>query len=135
MNPGNRFSRSKYMLQLFSALVITSMVTVVAMSASSIVDRYAQPGVVLTGIVSDTMCGRTHGTSTLGNAECTRECVELGAEYALVVGKKIYVLQGHRAELDRFAGETVYVTGKVRSRDTVAVESITPLPVQVLRRI
>lgn len=78
------------------------------------------------------MCGSAHG---MGDAECTRECVKLGAGYALVVKKKIYVLQGHQAELDRFAGENVLVTGKVRNRDTVTVESVTPLVVEVLRRM
>jgi len=38
-------------------------------------------------------------------AECTRECVTKGTKYALVVGKKIYTLDGHEAELDKLAGE------------------------------
>lgn len=80
----------------------------------------------LTGIVSDTSCGSTHGTNTQGDAECTRQCVKLGADYALAVGEKVYVLQGHRDELNQFAGETVVISGKVINRYTVAVDSVTP---------
>lgn len=119
---------SQPILKLFSALVISSIVAAVGMSArTSIVDKQGQPAVVLTGIVSDTMCGSTHGTKAHGDAECTRTCVELGAGYVLAVGKKVYILQGHRTELDRFAGDEVLVKGKVLSRDTVAVESVAPV--------
>ncbi len=126
---------SQSILKLFSALVISSIVVAVGMSArTSIVDKQDQPAVALTGIVSDTMCGSTHGTKVWGDAECTRACVKLGAGYALPVRKKIYILKGHQAELDRFAGETVIVKGKIVSRDTVAVESVAPVVVDAFSR-
>jgi len=132
--PRNQGSRSR-IVKLFSALVIASLVLAVGMSASSLVDKYGRPDVALTGMVGDTACGSAHGPNAQRNGECTRQCVEMGAGYALVVGKKIYLLQGHKAELDKFAGETVVVRGKVHTRDTVVVESITPVVIEVLAGI
>jgi hypothetical protein len=133
--PKGRPSQSVPIQKIFAALVIASTVTAGALSAaSSIVEKQDQPAIALTGIVSDTMCGRTHGTKAHGDAECTRTCVELGAGYALAVGKKVYILQGHRTELDRFAGDEVLVKGKVLSRDTVAVESVAPVIVDAFSR-
>jgi hypothetical protein len=44
-----------------------------------------------TGTVSDVMCGAKH-TMMPGkpDAECTRECVKAGTDFALVVGGKVY---------------------------------------------
>jgi hypothetical protein len=124
---------SQFILRLFPALVISSIVMAVGMSArTSVVDKQRQPAVVLTGIVSDTTCGSGHGTGVRGDPECTRTCVELGAGYALAVGKKVYMLQGHQAKLDRFAGEPVLVKGRIVSRDTVAVESVAPVVADAL---
>jgi hypothetical protein len=86
------------------------------------------------GIVSDTTCGYFHGGGIRGDAVCTRDCVSAGAGYALAVGTKVYMLQGHRDSLDQFAGENVIVKGKVRGRDTVVVESVIPVVVKVLHK-
>ena len=48
----------------------------------------------LTGIVSDSMRGATHMAKGQTAAECARECVRTGSDYALVVGKKVHVLKG-----------------------------------------
>jgi hypothetical protein len=87
-------------------------------------------GIALSGIVTDSVCGGTHGTATHGDAECTHMCVELGAGYALAIGKNIYALKGHELELNRFAGDRVLVRGKVVGHDTVAVESVVPWVVE-----
>jgi len=42
----------------------------------------------------------------------------------LVVGKKLYVLQGHRADLERLAGKPVRVRGRAITRDTVVVDQV-----------
>ena len=84
----------------------------------------AAPG-TLTGIVSDSMCGAHHMAKDKTAAECTRECVKQGTKYALIVGKKVYTLEGHEAELDKVAGMKATVKGKV-SGETVTVESIVP---------
>jgi hypothetical protein len=117
-------------LRFFLALVISGIVPVVAMSAgTSIVDKQDRFLMQLTGVVSDTTCGSTHGTKTHGDAECTRLCVRLGAGYALAVGEQVYVLRGHQVELNRFAGDMVVVRGQLVNQNTVAVESVVPYTV------
>ena len=68
----------------------------------------------LTGTVSDTMCG-AHHTMMPGkpDADCVRECVKAGTDYALVVGDKVYTLKGDKAAIDKFAGQQATVTGTV----------------------
>ena len=83
-----------------------------------------QDAVTLTGTVSDSLCGNDHGIKAKGDAECARLCVELGADYALVVGNKLYILQGHPADLERFAGKQVRVKGRAETRDTVLVDQV-----------
>jgi len=78
----------------------------------------------LTGTVSDAMCGAHHMEKDKSAAECTRECVKKGTKYALVVGKKIYTLEGHEAELDKLAGERATVKGSMMG-EMVMVESVT----------
>ena len=78
---------------------------------------------MLTGTVSDAMCGAHHMAKDKSAAECTRECVKKGTKYALVVGKKVYTLDGHEAELDKLAGERATVKGSVMG-EMVMVESV-----------
>jgi len=112
-------------LKVAAVLIFASMIAAVAISTgTAMVDK--RPTITLTGIVSDSICGSDHGISAPGDAECTRSCVELGAQYALVVGDKMYVLQGHQADLDRFAGATVRLTGRAVSRDKVLVDQVAP---------
>src|SRR5581483_138818 len=79
----------------------------------------------LSGTVSDSMCGAHHMAKDKSAAECTRICVKQGTKYALVVGNKVYTLEGHEAELDKLAGMKATVKGKV-SGETVTVESAVP---------
>jgi hypothetical protein len=78
----------------------------------------------LTGVVSDAMCGATHNMKNMTPAECTRACAKSGG-YALVVGKDVYALKGHEAELDKLAAETVTVRGTLSGK-TLSVESVAP---------
>lgn len=78
----------------------------------------------LTGIVTDSMCGAHHMVKDKSPAECTRMCVKQGQKYALVVGQKVYTLQGHEVDLEKVAGQRVTVKGTV-SGDTVDVASVT----------
>jgi hypothetical protein len=116
-------------LKLFFALMVTA---VVAFAGTSIIDKQRQPAVEVTGAVTDAICGITHGTNG-GDAECTRLCVNMGADFALGVGKRIYILQGHRADLYRFAGDRVVVKGQLIKPDTIAVESVVPSVVSASR--
>lgn len=77
----------------------------------------------LTGVVSDSMCGAKHMAKDKTPAECTRECVKAGSDYALVVGKDVYVLKGDQAAIDKFAGERATVKGAVNG-NVVTVQSI-----------
>ena len=78
---------------------------------------------MLTGTVSDAMCGAHHMEKDKSAAECTRECVKKGTKYALIVGKKVYTLDGHEAELDKLAGEMATVKGTMMG-EMVMVESV-----------
>src|SRR6266478_3733321 len=78
----------------------------------------------LTGTVSDSMCGAHHMEKDKSAAECTRECVKKGTKYALIVGEKVYTLDGHEAELDKLAGERATVKGSMMG-EMVMVESVT----------
>ncbi len=79
----------------------------------------------LTGTVSDAMCGATHMAKDKSAAECTRMCVQQGQKYALVVGRKVYTLEGHEAELDKLAGQKATVKGTL-SGETLTVASVAP---------
>ena len=78
----------------------------------------------LTGTVSDAMCGAKHQMANA--AECTRACIGHGSKYALVVGSKVYTLEGgDQAALDKLAGEKATIKGTVNG-DTVNVASVSP---------
>lgn len=77
-----------------------------------------------TGVVTDAMCGKQHMAKDKTAAECTRECVKGGSDYALVVGGRVYTLAGDKAKIDQFAGEKATVTGDAKG-ETISVSSIT----------
>jgi hypothetical protein len=79
----------------------------------------------LTGVVSDAMCGQTHMMKDKPAAECLRDCVKQGTKYALVAGKNVYTLEGHEADLDKYAAQKVTVMGTLKG-ETMTVESILP---------
>ena len=76
-----------------------------------------------TGTVSDVMCGAHHMMPGKPDAECLRACVKAGSDYALVVGDKVYTLKGNKADLDKFATQSVTVTGKLTG-NTIEASSI-----------
>jgi hypothetical protein len=57
--------------------------------------------------------------------ECTRACVKQGTKYALVVGKKVYTLEGHEAELNELAGGRATIKGSVMG-EVMTVQSVAP---------
>ena len=126
MRTEKRITRMGSFLKVAPALVLSSLIVFSALAAASAgtIAVNKQTAVTLTGIVSDSLCGSDHGIRAKGDTECTRMCVALGAEYALVVGKKLYVLQGHRADLERLAGKPVRVRGRAITRDTVVVDQV-----------
>lgn len=58
-------------------------------------------------------------------AECTRMCVKQGQKYALIVGEKVYTLEGHEAEMNKLAGKKSTVKGSVTG-ETITVQSVVP---------
>ncbi len=58
----------------------------------------------LTGTVCDVVCKGWHNRKGQTNYSCSLQCIEDGADYVLVVAKTLNILQGHRTELDKFAG-------------------------------
>src|SRR3954467_7495272 len=79
----------------------------------------------LTGIASDSMCGAHHMAKDKSPAECTRMCIKQGMKYALVVGSKVYTLEGHESEVDKLAGQKATVKGSVTG-ETVTMHSVVP---------
>ena len=80
-----------------------------------------------TGIVTDDMCVRKH-TMLPGKPDsaCVRACVKAGSKYELLVGDKVYTLQGGGGEVDKFAGHRAKVTGDLAA-DSIQVVAIRPV--------
>lgn len=87
-------------------------------------NRDTAAGEVLTGIVSDAICKGQHFPKAVTPFSCTLKCVHDGADYALIVGDTIYILEGYRADLDKFAGGRATVRGHVNG-DRFTVDSVT----------
>lgn len=79
----------------------------------------------LTGVVSDTMCGKAHMAKDKKPADCVRQCIKMGDGFALAAGDAVYALHGHSADLDKYAGQKVTLTGTLHG-SSLAVESVAP---------
>ena len=113
--------------KLASISIITLGLTAPAIFGQSSHSQNSSQGAAviktLTGVVSDSMCGAKHMAKNKTPAECTRECVKAGSGYALVAGKKVYVLKGDQADIDKLAGKRATVKGSMNG-NIVTVESI-----------
>lgn len=83
----------------------------------------AQSSQTITGTVTDSMCGKKHMMKNATAAQCTRECVKSGSDYALVSGDKMYTLKGDKTQLNNFAGMNVIIEGDT-SGNTINVRAI-----------
>lgn len=108
----------------FSAIFMAAQMQMPDNSANKSAQSSATPK-TLTGIVSDSMCGAHHMEKNKSAADCTRMCVKQGMKYALIVGEKVYTLEGHEAELDKLAGQKVTVKGNING-EMVDVQSVVP---------
>jgi hypothetical protein len=108
---------------VFSAKAILVLAATALVETVSMLAQASGEQKTLTGVVNDAMCGQSHIMKDKPDADCLRYCVKQGNKYALVVGKSVYTLEGHEAELDKFAAQKVTVTGAVKS-ETVTVESV-----------
>lgn len=107
-------------MKTLRSVVIAAAFTLIAFTTAAPQDKQT----TLTGKVSDVACGVTHKMKNMSEADCARACAKK-AGYALVVGDKVYKLQGHDEDFDKYAAENVTVTGTV-SGDTVTVASVAP---------
>src|SRR6266700_2900029 len=117
----------KPVVNILAFLALSAMLTAAQMrmpSSETKPDKSSATPKTLTGIVSDSMCGAHHMAKDKSPAECARMCVKQGMKYAIVVGSKVYTLEGY-AELDKLAGERATVKGEVTG-ETVAVQSVVP---------
>ena len=112
------------MKTMFSVKVIP-MLAAAALVPLAILAQTPAEQKTLTGIVSDAMCGQTHMMKDKPAAECLRYCIKQGTKYALVAGKTVYTLEGHEAELDKYAAQKVTVKGTLKG-ETLTVESVLP---------
>ena len=69
------------------------------------------------------MCGAHHMMQGATAAQCTRECVKQGSDFALVSAGKVYTLKGDKSQFDKFAGQNVTIKGKIDGK-TITVDSI-----------
>jgi len=96
---------------IFEVLVLVSFA--IGQTTSPTPNRDAGAEEELTGLVSDAICKGMHFRKALTPFSCTLKCVQEGADYSLVVGDKVCVLEDHRAELDKFAGGRATIRGQV----------------------
>lgn len=80
-----------------------------------------------TGILTDTMCGADHAMMNISpDAKCVVECVkhDKNTKYALLVGKKLYVLSDQKTP-EKFAAQKVKITGTLYEKTGILkVDSI-----------
>ena len=109
------------MLQVWMATVVlsTGLAVVPGVAASSTQ--------TFTGKVSDAMCGAKHMEGGIAPADCVRACVQKGANYALVVGDKVYTLKtSDKAALDELS-KLVWEQAEIKgtaSGDIISVKSV-----------
>ncbi len=101
-------------LQVSALLLFTTL---------SVGSAFAQSSQTITGTVTDAMCGAHHMMQGKTPAQCTRECVKQGSDFALASGDKVYILKGDKSQFDKFAGQNVTIQGKVDGK-TITVNSI-----------
>ncbi len=107
-------------MKAYFAVLVVFLLTALAVFAEH---QHAAKPHEMTGVVTDTMCGKTHMMPGKTNAECIRECVKSSSKYALQVGDKAFPLSGDSKKVEPFAGKKVKVTGDMKG-DTMTVATI-----------
>ena len=109
-----------------TALLIAGMWLLIGSLVLSLTTANAQvKSQTLVGTISDTTCGAKH---TMGGdaKQCTLDCVKkMNSKYALVVGDKVYTLEGKEADLEKLAGAKAKVSGTVDGMK-IKVGSVSP---------
>jgi hypothetical protein len=81
----------------------------------------------MTGVITDTMCGKSHAMmGSRNDADCVRMCVKGSSQYALYDGKDVWKLSDQKTPA-QFAAKRVKVTGtvnqKARSIQVTSIEA------------
>ena len=106
--------------KMLRAAMVTAVFTLIAFTTAAPQGNQT----TLTGKVSDVSCGAEQKMKNMSAADCARACAKK-AGWALVVGDKVYKLQGHEADFDKYAAENVTVKGTLTG-DTMMVTSVAP---------
>jgi hypothetical protein len=85
--------------------------------------RSATTDVTLTGTVSCSRCRGLHSRKGTNRLSCTMLCVSQDSHYVLLVGDKVYALEGDKNKIQNFGGGNATVTGRVHG-DTLEVTTI-----------
>jgi len=101
---------------------MTNKLALLTLALLSLLSACTSKPRTFTGVVTTTMCKDRHFAG-MAAADCVRKCVKDGNPYALLVGDKLYTLDGDTAGLDAFAGATATVTGTSRG-DKIHVSSV-----------
>jgi hypothetical protein len=102
------------------AIVTIALLSTVMMPAMRQARAAAQ---TIDGVVSDSMCGKTHMMPGMTAAQCVAECIKEKSSYVLVAGNKIYTLSAKPQTLAPFAGKHAQVRGEIKN-NTIAVTAI-----------
>ncbi len=80
-----------------------------------------------TGVITDTLCGRTHAMMKAASDEaCVKMCVKGSGEYALFDGKEVLKLSDQKMPA-KFAAQRVKITGTYDEKaKRIKVASIEP---------
>jgi len=108
------------MKKILRSAMVTAALTLIAFTTAAPQGKET----TLTGKVTDVACGAEHKMKNMPAADCARACAKKSG-WALVVGQKVYKMQGHDEDFDKYAAENVTVKGTV-SGDTVTVSSVSP---------
>ena len=100
----------------------SKLIVILAIVLATAIAALAAP-TTITGVITDDMCSKKHMMPGKSDAECVRECVKAGANYAVVSDGKVYILKGKEAKLNELAGKKVTVTGELSGK-TLAVSDV-----------
>ncbi len=110
------------------ALLIATLGVVAGTAATALGQQQSKPvaAAVQTyeGMVTCSRCGARHSAELNRTAaDCARICVHAGAQFALVDGEKMHLLEGDLNLLKKIAGQRVRITGSVMG-NTIRVSSV-----------
>jgi Protein of unknown function (DUF5818) len=83
----------------------------------------AQSSQTIRGFVSDAHCGAAHSSPSEAATKCINKCMKGGSTAVIVSDGKVYQLKGEVAEVAKYVGQNVTVTGTVDG-DTLTVVSV-----------